>query len=330
MGICMITSDHKDAMINGYDMNMIIDGGSEVMKEVIRDRKVYIVSAADCDSGTLLDDKQTIKMEKRRTSYCNIFIRNKGGKEINCAETLEMSELRENEGLFYIGINNDDSGKIKYAKKLSQEEFYDFLKDKELCFAVSYIEQNGNVENNILQDFCSKFFHLREEDRFLLTDESIDVRMYQQRVDGSNNDIPDSLKPLDIRDFDTNEKLLTWMSGEARDFIEANGDKTDFTTRFSAVSLTTKAQYFLTRFHSNNLWNKNPTNIYCFRISAYLLPGKASANKIKGLTDDKIAYSLDDRTKYFIDSIHFNSDICYDLSSCKDWIKWHYFDVTFA
>ena len=66
-------------------------------------------------------------------------------------------------------------------------------------------------------------------------------------------------------------------------------------------------------------YDEHPTGILCYRFSAYVLPGKVSEEAI---TEEKCVVNTKDGTKYLIDQIQINSEICRSISKLKDWIDY--------
>jgi hypothetical protein len=55
-----------------------------------------------------------------------------------------------------------------------------------------------------------------------------------------------------------------------------------------------------------------------------------TAELANGLPKKKIVRDNSDGAKYAIDSIHFNSDICFDIEELNDLIDGHYYDISLA
>jgi len=327
----MISVDHPDALINGYDTKVIMDCNYSALREIIRGRQVVILSEKDLEYGVVADEKMKKELCLDNFSVADARFRikdkNYGREDSCCLSGMFLGDRDEGDDHNYLVSKFEDNYKVL---ELGDKEIIDLLMDKKVIHQpYGYAEDNGNVEHLITENFLNHFFLLRKEKRFLLYDEFIDVRIFIRMIN-SKGSAHESLMPYDVRCLDINQKVLYWMHTNSLRYIEDNADKTDFTVDFSVESERLQAQYFLTRFHSNKLWNLDPTCIFCFRISAFVLPGFVPDNEAQEFTEGNIAVSYKDGERYKIDSIHVNSDICYDLSSIRDWIKWHFYDISLA
>ena len=95
-----------------------------------------------------------------------------------------------------------------------------------------------------------------------------------------------------------------------------------WTIKYESESPELKAQYFLSKFHSNRDWAADPINIMNCRMTAYVLPCKMSRDESDDIPKDRIAFDYVSGTKYVIDSIHVNSDICFSLSEFEKPFGW--------
>ena len=306
-----------------YSMKMILSCDQEAFREIIRDRKIGIVSG---------DDYR--KNEHKFAYICRYY-----SFWILGNETMTGTGSDDIYMLLSIERNNIDEKKDNAKEEtlpaekcesiiwIDEEKALHIVKGKKLVFQVSYIEKNGNTEETIRRKFLEEVFLLKDEDEecFYLYDDFYDVRIFLQKVDEQT---VQHMEYSDVRDFDINTKILQFLREESVPFLEDGWH--DFTAEFAAVSDTINAQYFLTRYHSNTLWNLNPVCIFCFRISVFILPGNVTLQDAVGLSEDKLTINYKNGDKYVIDSIHFNSDICADLTEFKELIGLHYYDVTLA
>lgn len=95
-----------------------------------------------------------------------------------------------------------------------------------------------------------------------------------------------------------------------------------WTIKYESESPELKAQYFLSKFHSNRNWAADPLCIMNCRATAYVLPCVMSKYESDDIPMDRIAFDYVSGTKYVIDSIHVNSDICFSLSEFEKPFGW--------
>lgn len=306
-----------------YNMKMIFSCDQGAFREIIRDRKIGYISGPDY---------RKFEHELPHFFGYSFFWGIEGKTTTDVGDNdlyLLLSEDREN-----TNEKKDDQREeklpveeCKLIEWINEEKAIHILRGKSLVFQVSYIEEHGNTEEVIRKKFFEQFCLLKEKNKecFYLYDDFYDVRIFLQKVDEQT---VQHMEYSDVRDFDINTKILQFLREESVPFLEDGWH--DFTAEFAAVSDTINAQYFLTRYHSNTLWNLNPVCIFCFRISVFILPGNVTLQDAVGLSEDKLTINYKNGDKYVIDSIHFNSDICADLTGFKELIGLHYYDVTLA
>ena len=215
---------------------------------------------------------------------------------------------------------------VKYP---SFDEITAFMADKEFVWLTNYVEEH-NMERAKSKHFlndCLIFRENYETRKNLLYDELLDIRIFLTRVETEGSYPKYGLYPEDIRTFDIREKITDYLKKISK---ECFLDESDCFLEYESQSPDIQAVYFATKFHSNPAWSLDPVNIFNFRISAFVLPGTISPKKATELPLNKKTLKSDAGSEYVIDSIHINSDICYDLSEFKELIHGLYYDVFLA
>ena len=207
----------------------------------------------------------------------------------------------------------------------SIEELIPMIVGKRLTFRTSFVEDNCNVENVFNEKIQEHFFALWRKDEYYLYDDFFRVHVFLKRVsDGSTAD-HEYMEPIDVRDLDINEKMLSTLQRECIPY-----DNEAMRIQYVSESEKLQAQYFLTKFHSNRDWELDPVCILNYRISAFVLPCVVSVEKAATVTEDKIARDLKSGVQYVIDSIHVDSDICFTLTEFDDLIKCFFGNIGLA
>ena len=149
----------------------------------------------------------------------------------------------------------------------SIEEVIPMIVGKRLTFRTSFVEDNCNVENVFNEKIQEHFFALLRKDEYYLYDDFFRAHVFLKRVsDGSTAD-HEYMEPIDVRDLDINEKMLSTLQGECIPY-----DNEAMRIQYVSESEKIQAQYFLTKFHSNRDWELDPVCILNYRISAFVLP----------------------------------------------------------
>lgn len=329
------------AIINDNDMEIILNGDQETaIHEILRDRFFALL-------------KMPVKKPERHTSKCSssvfvghmnnllidsLAIRKKNSKILfeDCEYYLSLYRSRGNE-VFEPGESYKDSKEIfdRNIKRIAftgtevtyptVDELLVFLADKEMVCITNYIEDH-NMEMVKSRHFLDDYLLMREnyKTQFFRHDDYLDIRVFLTRIEDEASYTEYGLYPEDIRQFDVRKKLADYLKKISK---ESFCDKSDYYFEYESQSPEIQAAYFATRFHSNPAWDANPVNIFDFRISAFVLPGTISPKKAKKLPLKKKTKKTDSNSEYVIDSIHLNSNICYDLDEIKDLIKGVYYEV---
>ena len=270
--------------------------------------------------------------------------------------SLQIDDGNEANGRTYLCIDNElpvganaaplcakvrDGVSIQY---LSIEELLPMVLGKRLIYHTEYVEDHCCVESVINRKMQEHIFRLREdEDReeldekqeeeqdeeqegvFYLYDNFFSVEVFLQKISGDDAGEQEFLQPADVRDFDINKKILSTLKKGSNSFYHDA-----MTINYASVSDQLQAQYFLAKFHSNRLWELNPVCILNYRISTFILPHSISKERAADFPEDRIAYDIKHKTRYVIDSIHVDSDICFSLSEFDELIDRFMYNIRLA
>ncbi len=298
-------------MINDYNMKILISGNQAVFRN---------------NTYTLIRVKNTPLVEKKLGTYERaryIDVVKTGHKEEK--DIREILFMRRKEDLSYRMTRTWDI--LETIEICKDHDNFDILKDKDLFYKASFegADSDGNAEKNICEHFVDHMLHLRDKDYHYLYDNYYDIRVYLREI-GPQSIINDEwMRPIDIRNLNLNRIILDKLEKCSKWYLKPGLN--DFTTEFATVSDKMQAQYFLTRFHNNTAWDPNMVCIMCFRLSAFVLPGYMSADMARGLPRGKCTRDNSDGSRYAIDSIHFNSDICFDVDEFLDLINEHLYAI---
>ena len=210
----------------------------------------------------------------------------------------------------------------------SFDEFSVFMADKEFVYITNFVEEH-NIEKEKSRRFLDDYLLWSENylNRFILNEDYLDIRIFLMRVETEGSYPEYGLYPEDIRTFDIREKITDYLKKISKECFQ---DESDYFLEYESQSPDIQAVYFATKFHSNPAWSLDPESNFVFRICAFVLPGTISPKKSKKLPLKKKTSNSDTGSEYVIDSIHCNSDICYDLSEFKELIHGLYYDVFLA
>ena len=207
----------------------------------------------------------------------------------------------------------------------SIDELIFMVAGKRLVFSTDFVENRCGIEavvNRKLQDFV---FCLRQENENYLFDVFFNVKVFLQTVSNEISAEQTFMRLCDIRDFDLNGKMLLKIKEE---ILSRFGDA--FILDYSSESEEHNAQYLLSKFHSNRNWDFDPVCILNYRISAFILPCGISAEKAKKLPSDRITRNVKTGTRYVIDSIQADNDICSSLTEFNELLERFMRGIDFA
>ena len=243
---------------------------------------------------------------------------------------------------YYLCIYNErgiDEEKRKYFKKAPSreilsigeftcppiDELIDFLKGKEFVLITNYMHY-GNMEALKTKDFleCILFIWENRENEFIRREEECEVRIYLTGVDDGYADDQPIMIPIDVRKLKLNQRIRSILREKSKKYNPEGYYSVEYETRSENV----QSADFTTRFHSNTAWKADPVNYVYVRISAFVLPGKASSEEFANTPKKKITTDCDGKN-YVIDSIHFNADIFSDLAEFAEFLDsyFYYFGV---
>ncbi len=197
------------------------------------------------------------------------------------------------------------------------EEMISYLQGKELVLITNYM-QYGNMESMKVDDFLEKMLLINEnsESTFYSRVEFCEIRIYLNR-EGEQQSTENRLIPEDIRNIDIGQNIVNMLEKKSRKRFD---NEKYFSAEYEACGEETQALYFVTRFHSNELWDADPVNIVNVRISAFVLPGTVLLSESEKLSKEKLTANSVTGEEYMIDSIHFNSDIFYDMAELEKYL----------
>ena len=313
-------------IINDNDMEIVVQGDQEeVLRRALKDRLFALIKMPARKPDRYISDFSSSVFVGRMQMSPAIRARGSGIPYEACEYYLA----------FYRGRGTDDERKHYFERHVKRivfpgaqatrptiEELLSFLQDKELVFLTNYVE-GMDMEHIKVKHFQEDFLLLRKDckDEWIMTDDYFDVRIYLSRI---GNDFPASdprLAPDDIRCFDFHRRLLGGLKKTGEKLYENDSDCcVEFVSRSDHI----QAAYSVTRFHSNPLWDANPVNILTFRSSVFILPGALTPPEARRYPKARLARKTADGTDYVIDSIHVNSDICFDLREFANLVHRHY------
>ena len=174
--------------------------------------------------------------------------------------------------------------------------------------------------------FLNDYMLMREnyDKQYFRHDDYHDIRLFLTRVEDEGAYAEHGLYPEDIRTFDVKDKIIDKLRKISK---ECFSDKSDYYFEYESLSPEIRAAYFAVRFHSNPAWDANPVNLFNFRICTFVLPGTVSPKKAKKMPLKKKTVKTDCGSEYVIDSIHLNSNICFDMAEFNDLIKGLFYEV---
>ena len=324
------------AIINNNDMEIIMRGDQTNVIRKMLENRLFAVMSMPAQKPSKYTSSFSSSVFLAHMSCFTVFcfgIRKRGDKTVfeHCEKYLMLYYIRGKDKERRKYFDNSLKRTTFHGTTVTSPEIDDFLTfmtDKEMFCITNYAEHHGNLERSKADHFQDDFLLLREnaENQYILYDEYLDVRLFLTRI----NDeccVKTGLYPEDIRKLDINRKLI--------DIIEKNSkkqyyDENYYSVEYESASPDIQASYFLTCFHSNTAWNADPICIMNFRISAFVLPGTITFMEAKKLPVKSITKNFVDEAEYKIESIHFNSDICDDISEFKTLIESFLFDRCLA
>ena len=304
-------------IINCYDdINMIISSlGEEDIRRLVSGREFAVIKI----------DADYLKKPRYERKFHPL---NHLGVHFD-TYTLQVDGKDNSGGRIYLFIKDKlpkfkqvDGIDISYS---SIEELISMLSGKRLIYYNKFAEDHCNVEDTVNRHMQDDVFNLINEDEYYLYREFFHVQVFLQRVSETNAEGHTVMMPSDVRNYDITSKLLSKLTEGSNTFYNDA-----ITIRYEMESERLQAQYFLSKFHCNREWDADPVCVLNFRISSFILPGIFPAEKAYELSKDKIAYDINTGTKYVVDSIHIDSDICFDISEFNEWLKTYIYNISLA
>ncbi len=313
------------AIINDNDMEIIVKGSQvKVIQKMLKNRlfcmlevpaqKPEKISSAFSSSifvGFINDGLVrtfAIRDSGSKTAYENsefyLSIYCERGKDLDSRKTFNNSMKRK-------------KAQCISAKVPTIKELLSFLNGKELILITNYMHY-GNIEYLKVNDFLEKLLLLHKDSKtqFFRREESCDIRIFLSRFKDEPLNSESRLYSEDIGNLDIGQRITELLHKNSKYYFE----KRYYSAQFEARSEGTNALYFVTRFHSNARWDADPVNVVNARISAFVLPGTLSYSKDSTIATTKMTKNYLNGTEYMIDSIHFNSDIFYDISELEEFL----------
>lgn len=316
------------AIICDNDMEIILRGNEEeVIRKMLKDRLFALM-------------KMPAKKPEKHTSKCsssvfvgsinNWFVRSFAIRSTGTKTAYEDCE-------YYLTIydkgTTEPNGYFDATMKSQKDLFLSityptvdkllpFLNDKELVLITNYMHY-GNFENLKVKDFLEDILFLWDasESDYIPMNDSCDIRIYLTRADDSINQ-DNSFHTEDVRDFDIQRRTVDLLEGISKNYFsrDKNYSALYYSAEFETQQKEIQAAYFVTRFHSNLKWDADPVNIVIARIAVFVLPSTVPNDKVMSLSANKKTKNLENGAEYMIDSIHFNSDIFYNLTEFEKYL----------
>ncbi len=295
-----------------YDMLMSLKGNQEQLIRTILKKRRFC----------LLDPSRS-NHDGSGPRHMETAIKIVGNPDDRCLYLCLDSKRNGKKRLTEVVYDYSEEEKAKCISYPSIDEVVELVRGKELHYNVSYFGGKcGQTECTINNTFSNRILLLDEKiSGEVLWDEWIDIRIFLKSVDDAEL-TEKYMKPIDVRNLDINADIVNRLE----DIVYAF-DKDALIAKYAAVSEVVKAQYFVTRFHSNPLWSLNPICVLKYRISAYVLPAGVSDQEAAEHSEKKRVRESITGEQYIIDSIYHNSDICYDKEELYDLIGSYYYII---
>ena len=320
------------AIINDNDMEFILKGTEErAIRQIIKDRLFVLVRMpaekpkmynTACTSSVFVGDINgftgvsfAIRETDSKTRY------------ENCEYYLCLYHRRgtDSESKEYFNKSLERKRKMfSEVQQLPEDDLISFVRDKELVIITNYFEEHGDMEQVKLEHFLDNCLLLREspEKKYFLRDDFYDVKIFLCRTEDDDSPKGHRLCHENIHNFGITKKLIGCIEKNSQRYYD------DYLNmEYESKSEDIQAVYFTTMFHSNRLWNADPICLLNFRFSVFILPGIMPAEEVKAVPESKKVKNTVSGETYIIDSIHFNSDICFDFSEWEEMIDGHFEDI---
>lgn len=307
-------------IINRYDdIHMIMSGfGKEDIQRVVSGREFAVIRIST----------DVINNDLRARNHCRFYPKYVMHRLFN-DYTLQIRNGNSSKGRTYLCIKDKlpefqpvEGVTILYP---TIEELIAMVSGKRLIYYADFAEDRCGVDDTINEHLQKDIFNLRNENEFYLYDDFSRVQIFLQKVSDGDTDEQTQMKPFDVRNLDITTKILSKLRKESNSFYHDA-----LTIEYELESENLQAQYFISKFHSNRKWSWDPVCIMNFRIASFIIPGSVSVEKAVDIPEDRIVWDYTNGTKYVIDSIHMDSDICSDLSEFNELIEILFFNICLA
>ena len=301
------------AIINDFDdLRFVIrDQSEETIRRMVADREFAVIKVAP-----------EAYNDPRKHSYAkwdlNEIVVNTAHEhytlEIGCGGMSEVKTCLWIKSSSSIKHREIEGVEITYP---SIDELIRMLRGKRFIFSIHHYIEGCCAEETVNKELREFVFNLYKEGEYYLKNSSFDIRIFLQKVSDGSAHKARFIEPIDVRNLDINGKLLSVLEKKSNAFYDDA-----WTIKYESESPELKAQYFLSKFHSNRNWAADPLCIMNCRATAYVLPCVMSKYESDDIPKDRIAFDYVSGTKYVIDSIHVNSDICFSLSEFEKPFGW--------
>ena len=305
------------ALINDNDMEVIMKADQEeVIRKMLNDRLYSLIKLPVKKPDKIIGKYSSSIFVSYMNDYLerSLAIREVGSKALyeDCEYYLCMYYSRgideEKKGIFQhiLDRHMTQIGEVTY---LSIDELIDFLKGKEFVLITNYMHY-GNMEALKIDDFLEDILFLWEnrDDEFILREERCEVRIYLTEIDDGHANDSNLMRLMDVRKLKLEQKIIRILKDKSKRF----NPEGYYSVEYATQSETVQSSNFTTKFHSNTTWEADPINYVYVRVSAFVLPGKGSADVFENAPKKRLTSDIDGK-KYVIDSIHFNSDTFSDI-----------------
>ena len=312
------------ALINDNDMEVIMKADQEeVIRKMLNDRLYSLIKLPVKKPDKIIGKYSSSIFVSYMNDYLerSLAIREVGSKALyeDCEYYLCMYHSRgideEKKGIFQHTLDRHMTqiGEVTYPPI---DELIDFLKGKEFVLITNYMHY-GNMEALKTDDFIEDILLSWEnrEDEFIRRDEKCEIRIYLTGMDDGQVNDSSLMRPMDVRKLKLEQHILSILKDKSQKF----NPEGYYSVEYATQSETVQSSNFTTRFHSNTAWEADPINYVYVRISAFVLPGKVSFEDIDNTPQRRVTTDFDGKN-YFIDSIHFNSDIFSDIAEFEKYM----------
>ena len=282
------------------DIMMKISGKEDILK-----RKTYTLIKVN---------DETLEKVKYSGLCQNYFELKKKGWKIGDKNDKERTLLliSENEK---VSLRLRRKLKIEHMEEISKEnDNFNLIEDYDLWYAGPSMF-GIEIEEVFSDYFNDDVLELRRRDCFFFFFWKFEIKVFLREIGPQGIDENEWIRPIDIRNLDVNRSILDILKKKSTEYMCE--DPENFVAEFECVSERLQSQHFLTLIHSNTAWEAYPVNIFQFIISAYVLPGFVNKDSLVKMPREKLVRDNAKGKRYLLDSIHFHSDIYFDVKELQ-------------